>query len=122
MPEGPSVFKVASRSMIEAAKWLKSELNWKNADLYIPHQANGNIIRVVANTIDAKIINEFGDIEGFAGPVVYQNIDRYGNMSGVTCGVALDECNRTGIISKGKKVIIPAFGAGLVTAGVALQF
>ncbi|MEK6893712.1 MAG: ketoacyl-ACP synthase III [Nanoarchaeota archaeon] len=110
MPYGKEVMKNAVREMLESARWLKKELDWERADVYIPHQANGRIIDAIKKRISEE------------GSVVYNNIARYGNMSAATCAIALDEALEDGTIQAGKKVIITSFGAGLVTAAVAVEF
>lgn len=110
MPEGQSVMKEAVRCMLESARCLKEKIGWERADIYIPHQANGRIL----DAIEKRVSSE--------GSFVYKNIERYGNMSSATCAVALDEAIEKEIIKEGSKVIITSFGAGLVTAAVAIQF
>ncbi len=110
MPDGSRVLREATREMVDCAKALKGLVGWDRADVYIPHQANARIIQQVRDRVAAD------------GAIVYENVDRYGNMSAATCAVALDECLREGVISAGNRVIMTAFGAGLVTSGVALQF
>jgi 3-oxoacyl-[acyl-carrier-protein] synthase-3 len=41
------------------------------------------------------------------------NIERYGNTSAASIPVALDEAVRNGKISRGDRVMITAFGAGV---------
>jgi len=49
----------------------------------------------------------------------YLNLDSYGNTSGASIPIALDELNRNGKLKKGDKLFLTAFGAGL-TYGWAL--
>jgi len=110
MPEGGNVLRRAVREMLETSKTLKESLGWTKADVYIPHQANGRIV----HEVEARVAAE--------GAIVYKNIDRYGNMSAATCAVGLHECLEKKIIDVGSRVILVAFGGGLVRAGIALQF
>ncbi len=110
MPDGGTVMKLAVRNMLESARVLKERADWKGADVYIPHQANGRILDAVAK----RVVDD--------GAIVYRNIEKYGNMSAATCAVALDEAIRDGTIHEGSRVIITSFGSGLVTSGVAVQF
>jgi 3-oxoacyl-[acyl-carrier-protein] synthase-3 len=73
----------------------------------VPHQANFRIIDYAARKLSADI-NKF-----------YVNLDKYGNTSGASIPMALDEINRKGLLSKGDNLIIVGFGGGL-TFGSAL--
>jgi 3-oxoacyl-[acyl-carrier-protein] synthase-3 len=115
MPNGSVVLKRAVFSMVDSAKTLKKAVEWENADVYVPHQANERIIAGVESRLNEH------------GAVVYRTIQKYGNMSSATCPVALDEAVRDGTIAKnldgkGSRVIITSFGSGLVTSAVAVQF
>ena len=110
LPEGGKVMKRAIGSMIDISKKLKEEVGWDRADVYVPHQANKRILDGMARKLDGE------------GSLVYQNIEKTGNSSAATCPIALDKAKREGIINDGDKVIVVAFGSGLVTSAVALQF
>lgn len=76
-------------------------LTAEQLDLIIPHQSNLRIIKSVQeklNLPDEKIV---------------VNIDRYGNTSSASVGIALDEARRDGRINQGDVVMVIAFGAGL---------
>lgn len=121
MPAGPKVFKLASRSMVQAMDSLQEEMQWGNLDVGIIHQANGNIIRATANGVGAKVITDASPDSD--GPVIYQNIQRYGNMSEVTCPIALDECLRGGVIRfNSSRVNMVGVGSGISVSAVAIQF
>lgn len=110
MPNGGRVMKKAVGNMIGSVTKLKDELGWDKADVYIPHQANKRIIDSVAESLAKE------------GAKVYSNIERYGNTSAATCAIALHEAIKDGTITSGKRVIMTSFGAGFVTASVAMQF
>ncbi len=121
MPGGSLVLKHASRAMACAVKEIQRELGWENVDLAILHQANGNIIRVCAENLKGEVVRSLSEMK--RGRLnVYQNLERYGNMSAVTCPVALDECYRGGFIKKGDKVVIASVGSGISTAAIGIQF
>ena len=73
-------------------------------DLVVPHQANDRIISAVAKKLDIP------------KEKIFVNIDRYGNMSAASIAVALYEAVKEKRIRKGDKVVLVAFGAGLVSA------
>ena len=50
------------------------------------------------------------------------NIDRYGNTSGASIPLILDEMNREGKFEKGDKIIIAGFGAGLTWGATLMEW
>lgn len=75
--------------------------------LIIPHQSNLRIIESVRDRLGLPM-------EKFV-----VNIDRYGNTSSASIGIALDEARRSGRVKPGDLVLSIALGAGL-TWGVVL--
>lgn len=107
--QGNEVFKVAVRSMAEVANTALKANNMtaEDVDLFIPHQAN---IRILSAT---------GKKIGLKDDQVYINVDRFGNSSGATIPLALDEANRAGRVKEGDILLFAAFGGGF-TWGAAL--
>ncbi len=100
---GQEVFKLAVNTMVaaavetmEAANVTKDDIRW-----LVPHQANTRIIHSVAKRLDMPLER------------AYINVDKYGNTSGATIPIALDEIVRNGLVSKGDYVLLVAFGGGL---------
>jgi len=112
MPEGHSVMKSATRYMIECAEEIKkvAGLSEEDVKLYIPHQANERIIKAIERKIDPEGKGK-----------VYDNIERYGNMSSATCPIALAEAVEKGKVKEGDVVILVAFGSGLSVSGAAIR-
>jgi 3-oxoacyl-[acyl-carrier-protein] synthase-3 len=100
---GNEVFKFAVRVMGDAAiKVLaKAELNKKDIDFLIPHQANTRIIDSAVKRL------------GLPSEKVFVNVDKYGNMSSASIPVALKEAVEKGLIKEGDLVLLVGFGAGL---------
>jgi 3-oxoacyl-[acyl-carrier-protein] synthase-3 len=101
--DGREVYKFATKQVpacIEEAL-EKASLKVEDIDLFILHQANKRIIESIAKHLKV-------DIEKF--PI---NLDHVGNMSSAAIPVLLDEINKSGIISKGQKIVLSGFGAGL---------
>lgn len=69
--------------------------------LIIPHQSNLRIIQSVQEKL------------GLPDEKIVVNIDRYGNTSSASIGLALDEARRGGRIKAGDLVMMIGFGAGL---------
>ncbi|MBI3781699.1 MAG: ketoacyl-ACP synthase III [candidate division NC10 bacterium] len=109
MANGNEVFKVAVRSMEDAAlaalKANGAEIT--DIDLFVPHQANARIINAVAQRL------------GMPKERIVMNIDRFGNTSAASIPIALNEAVRAGRLKPGDLLLLAAFGGGL-TWGSAL--
>lgn len=106
---GNEVFKHAVRRMSSAAKECLSRMNLTDQDIswLVPHQANIRIIDAIAKNFQIP------------DDKVYKTIDKYGNTSAASIGIALNElvCSQT--IQSGEHLLLVAFGGGL-TWGAAL--
>jgi 3-oxoacyl-[acyl-carrier-protein] synthase-3 len=110
--EGRETYRYATKTMattalkaIERAGWQPDEI-----DLFIPHQANVRIIESVAKGLNLPMDKMF------------VNVDRYGNTSAGSIPIALAEAVDTGRIKIGDKVVLVAFGAGLTSGGIAMEW
>jgi len=110
--EGNELFKLAVKLMLESAQVAikRAGLEPKDIDLVIPHQANARIIMAMAKRI------------GIADEKVYLNIEKYGNMSSASLIVALCDAVKEGRVKKGDKILLDAFGAGLVWGASVIQW
>ncbi|MCP4713793.1 MAG: ketoacyl-ACP synthase III [Deltaproteobacteria bacterium] len=107
--DGNRVFKVAVRSMEEAAVVALEHngVGIDDIDLLIPHQANSRIIKSLAKRL--ALVSE----------KIFVNIERYGNTSAASVPIALDEANRQNRMQPDDLILLDAFGAGF-TWGSAL--
>ncbi len=107
--KGNETFKMAVRSMEEAAREVLRQAGRETSDidLFIPHQANRRIMDAVGSRL------------GLREDQVYVNIDRVGNTSAASIPIALDEAARRGLLKDGHDLLLAAFGTGL-TWGAAL--
>lgn len=100
--KGNDVFRVAVKSMesatINAIK--EAGLEPGDIDLFVPHQANQRILEAVRKRLN------------FPEEKVFVNLDKYGNTSGASVPLALDEAIRQGRVKEGNLVLFAAFGAG----------
>ena len=100
--KGNDVFKVAVKSMesatINAIK--EAGLAPEDIDLFVPHQANQRILEAVRKRLN------------FPEEKVFVNLDKYGNTSGASVPLALDEAIRQGRVKEGNLVLFAAFGSG----------
>jgi len=102
--EGNEVFKIAVRTMTDAAETVLKQagLKFSDIDLIIPHQANSRIILAVAKRL------------GLPEEKIFLNIEKYGNMSSASTVTALVEAVKEGRVKKGDIILLDCFGAGLV--------
>lgn len=110
--KGVEVFKFAVSILPEVVNELLEKANEDIANIkyIVPHQANLRIIDEAARRL--KI-----DKEKF-----YVNVDKYGNTSGASIPIALSEMYEKGLIKRGDKIILAAFGGGLTWAGALIKF
>jgi 3-oxoacyl-[acyl-carrier-protein] synthase-3 len=101
--DGRSVFKWAVRALTDTIQLVleQTQLGVNDVSLYLLHQANQRII-------DAAV-----DALGIPRERVFSNIQRYGNTSGASVPIALDEAFRAGRIHAGDTLLLSGFGAGL---------
>ncbi|NLT95774.1 MAG: ketoacyl-ACP synthase III [Clostridia bacterium] len=109
---GNDVFKFAVRIMGETSlKALnKIGLTCADIDFLIPHQANIRIVDAAVKRLQLPPSK------------VYINLDKYGNMSGASIPVALDEAVRGKKIKKGDMIVLVGFGAGLTWGSCVLDW
>ena len=101
--DGREVFKFAVSCVPQVIRELleKEKLSGEEIRFYILHQANIRIIHSVAKRL------------GEAEEKFPVNIQEYGNTSGASVPILLDELNRKGCFKAGDKLVLAAFGAGL---------
>ncbi len=108
--EGQEVFKFATRICATAAErsLAAAGVPPERLGLLIPHQANWRIIHAAAKRLHLR------------DEQVFVDVDRYGNTSGASVGIALAEAAAAGRIAAGDAVVLVGFGAGLTWAAVTL--
>jgi len=101
--KGADLFKAAVHRLPEVIRSVcaRTNIDPKEIDVFVPHQANDRINQAVAKAL------------GVAEDKVVGNIARYGNTSGGTIPILVDECLRSGRIQKGQLVCFVALGSGL---------
>jgi 3-oxoacyl-[acyl-carrier-protein] synthase-3 len=109
--DGKEVFKFASGAMVNAIKELlkRNNMTLEEIDHIVPHQANIRIIEYTAKKIGVSI-DKF-----------YINLQKYGNTSGATIPLALNDMYEAGMLTKGKKLIIVGFGGGLTFGSTLIE-
>ena len=110
--DGKTVFKFAVKKMADvSAEILKNNgLTGKNVSLFIPHQANKRIIDATAERCN------------LSEDQVLINIDKYGNTTGGTIPIALDEAVETGRLKNNDLLLLAAFGGGFTWGSVLIRW
>jgi 3-oxoacyl-[acyl-carrier-protein] synthase-3 len=101
--DGRSVFKWAVRLLAESIDLMlaKTGMTVEDVSLFVLHQANIRIIQSAAEQL------------GIPQEKFFVNLHRYGNTSGGSIPLALDEAFQQGRVSSGDNVLMCGFGAGL---------
>jgi 3-oxoacyl-[acyl-carrier-protein] synthase-3 len=100
--DGPEVYRHAVARMGEAtvAAVEGAGLSLDDIDLFVYHQANGRILRALAEKL------------GLPSERVVDVIEKLGNSSAATLPLGLDAAERDGRLQPGARVLLSAFGAG----------
>jgi 3-oxoacyl-[acyl-carrier-protein] synthase-3 len=101
--DGRATFRAAVAAMGDTTQQVVSDagLALEEIDLFVYHQANSRIISAVGERLDLP-----------PGRVI-DCLAEYGNTSAASIPTALSEAASTGLLRKGSRVLLSAFGAGL---------
>lgn len=111
MKDGPEIFARAVHGIVEITHRLMRDLSMKPADVdwFVPHQGNLHLIRQAASLL------------GIAKEKTVETVQKYGNTSGSSTGLALAELLGSGVLKSGQKVLLSASGGGGVGAAALLE-
>ncbi|MCF2625957.1 ketoacyl-ACP synthase III [Fusobacterium perfoetens] len=109
---GQEVFKFAVKALPKSTKeaLATGNINVEDLDMVIPHQANMRIIEAAAKRLKLPM-DKF-----------YVNLQKYGNTSAASVGLALGEAVQEGKIKKGDLLALTGFGAGLTYGSVVIKW
>jgi 3-oxoacyl-[acyl-carrier-protein] synthase-3 len=110
--DGRHIFKFAVQAMEQATREAVkgAGLTVEDIDLLVPHQANLRIIHATAKALGLPLERTM------------INVDRYGNTSSASIPMALQEAEEQGRLHDGDRVVLVAFGGGLVWGAMALEW
>lgn len=110
--DGQEVFKFAVKKVPECVNQVldAADVSAENVKYFVFHQANSRIVESVAKRLKQPI-------EKFP-----MNMERYGNTSGASVPLLLDELNRNGKLERGDKIVLAGFGAGLTWGAALLEW
>jgi 3-oxoacyl-[acyl-carrier-protein] synthase-3 len=110
--DGPTVYRHAVRLMTEVTEQAvrRAGLAVADIDLFVYHQANSRIIDAVGQKLrldPARVVDVVGS---------------FANTSAASLPIALAAAQRDGRLHDGDRVLLAAFGAGLVWGGVVVTW
>lgn len=110
--KGAEVFKFATRIMPNTVLQLleRNQLDIAAIDWIIAHQANRRILDKSARDLNYDMSK------------MYINIDKYGNTSAASVGIAIDEAIRSQLLKRGDLFVTVAFGGGLTWGGALIEY
>ena len=105
---GTQVFTFAIKAIEETVNTLmeRNGLTFDDVARIIPHQANYRIIQSAGKRLGFTNDDKF-----------YINVKDVANTASASIPIVLDEMNRGGLLTRGDKLIIAGFGAGLTYGG-----
>uniref|UniRef100_A0A450WKP6 Beta-ketoacyl-[acyl-carrier-protein] synthase III n=1 Tax=Candidatus Kentrum sp. LFY TaxID=2126342 RepID=A0A450WKP6_9GAMM len=110
--QGGEVFKIAVRTLgrLVDETLAANNLNQKDLDWLIPHQANIRIITATAKKL------------GLPMEQVIMTVEEHGNTSAASVPLALDVGVRDGRVKRGQIVLLEAFGGGLTWGSALIRY
>ena len=109
---GREILRFAVPAIAEAVTEVLKDTNISLDEIkyIVPHQANYRIIKLAAEKLK---LNE---------DKFYLNLDKVANTSSATVPIALNEMYEKGLLNKGDKIILVAFGGGLTYAASVIEW
>ena len=110
--QGSQVFKMAVNTLdkIVDETLLANNLQKKDIDWLVPHQANIRILEATARKLDMDMSK------------VIVTIDRHGNTSAASIPLALDQGVKENKIKSGNLILMEAFGGGFTWGSALIRF
>jgi len=110
--KGNETFKVAVRTLTKDVKEILADNNIASDDIvhFVPHQANYRIIKAVGDAL--KLREE----------QVVLTVGKFGNTSGASIPMAINDIYESGKLKKGELMLLDAFGGGLTWGSALVPF
>ena len=110
--KGNETFKVAVRTLTNDVVQILAEngIDSDSIDHFVPHQANYRIIKAVGDAL--KLREE----------QVVLTVAKYGNTSGASIPMAINDIYEAGKLKKGQMMLLDAFGGGLTWGSALVPF
>lgn len=110
--KGNETFKVAVRTLTGDVKAILEENNLEAdaIDHFVPHQANYRIIKAVGDALELR------------DDQVVLTVHKYGNTSGSSIPMAINDLYESGKLHNGDLMLLDAFGGGLTWGSALVPF
>lgn len=110
--KGNETFKVAVRTLTKDVKEILEDNNIESDTVkhFIPHQANYRIIKAVGDALKMK------------EEQVVLTVEKYGNTSGASIPMAMNDVYEQGNLKAGELMLLDAFGGGLTWGSALVPF
>ncbi len=109
---GNETFKVAVKTLTKDVVDILKTNNIKNSEIvhFVPHQANYRIIKAVGDALKLK------------DEQIVQTVAKYGNTSGASIPMAINDIYENGSLKPGQLMLLDAFGGGLTWGSALVPF
>ncbi len=110
--KGNETFKVAVRTLTKDVVEILNENKIQSDEIkhFVPHQANYRIIKAVGDALKLK------------EEQVVLTVAKYGNTSGASIPMAINDIYESGRLQKGELMLLDAFGGGLTWGSALVPF
>ncbi|OHD85232.1 MAG: 3-oxoacyl-ACP synthase [Sulfuricurvum sp. RIFCSPLOWO2_02_43_6] len=110
--KGNETFKVAVRTLTSDVIDILEQNNIASTEIkhFVPHQANYRIIKAVGDALDLK------------EEQVVLTVEKYGNTSGASIPMAINDIYESGRLQEGDLMLLDAFGGGLTWGSALVPF
>ncbi len=110
--KGNETFKVAVRTLTSDVVEILEQNNIASSEIkhFVPHQANYRIIKAV------------GDALNLSDEQVVLTVEKYGNTSGASIPMAINDIYESGRLQNGELMLLDAFGGGLTWGSALVPF
>lgn len=110
--KGNETFKVAVRTLTNDVVEILEQNGIEASSIkhFVPHQANYRIIKAV------------GDALNLADEQVVLTVEKYGNTSGASIPMAINDIYESGRLQQGDMMLLDAFGGGLTWGSALVPF
>lgn len=110
--KGNETFKIAVRTLTSDVVEILHDNGIKSEEIthFIPHQANYRIIKAV------------GDALKFKDEQIVMTVEKYGNTSGASIPMAINDVYEKGNLRAGELMLLDAFGGGLTWGSALIPF
>jgi len=110
--KGNETFKVAVRTLTSDVIEILEQNNVPSSDIkhFVPHQANYRIIKAVGDALELK------------EEQVVLTVEKYGNTSGASIPMAINDIYESGRLQEGELMLLDAFGGGLTWGSALVPF